>query len=244
MDERKDEKAESRTDAGKSTSGESAPAGGAEEAPPAGPAGGPAAPELSGEGRVPLTANRTVLLAVLGVLFIAGIVGGYLFFMTDTFMVAQKEPGETPQEETAVSDLTSIELFFPHEGGLRMEERRVIGYASRSKSATQALMEFLRGPQRGESYVPEGTEVLGVYSGEDGILYIDLSEDFRSNFQGDAMAEFLLLRGLYESVMSNVSGIKGLKVLIGGKEAESVGGHISLPGTLGEAVSQVMLEKR
>jgi hypothetical protein len=238
MDERKDEAPEKQVDTS------AVELEGAGQAPPAGSGEDTRSAEPRREGLGPLTTNQAVLVAVLGVLFIAGVVGGYLFFMTDTIPVPERETEEAGKEETAVSDLKSIELFFPHEGGLRMEERRVIGYASRNKSAEQALMEFLRGPQRGESYVPEGTEVLGIYSGEDGILYIDLSRDFRSNFQGDAMAEFLLLRGLYESVMSNVSGIKGLKVLIGGKEVESIGGHISLPGTLGEAVSQVMLEKQ
>jgi hypothetical protein len=67
-----------------------------------------------------------------------------------------------------------------------------------------------------------------VYKGADRILYIDLSDEFRRNFQGDAFTEFLLLKSLYESLISNVEDIQDVKVLIEGKEAETLGGHLYL----------------
>ena len=50
------------------------------------------------------------------------------------------------------------------------------------------------------------------------MLYVDLSDEFRRNFYGgDAAAEFLLLRGLYESLISNVYDITDVKILIEGE---------------------------
>ena len=94
------------------------------------------------------------------------------------------------------------------------------------KEAEEIVGAYLGGPSRGKSDVPQGARVLGAYSGNDGVLYIDISDEFRKNFQGDAMAEYLLLKGLYESIISNVSGINDVKVLIEGKEIESIGGHL------------------
>ena len=86
--------------------------------------------------------------------------------------------------------------------------------------------------------IPPGVKVLGLYQGSDGILYVDFSDELRRNFQGDAAAEFLLLRGLYESIISNVKGVDDVKVLIEGKEIESIGGHVlalyPLKATVGE----------
>lgn len=192
-------------------------------------------------------ASHRLAAAVLGfaLVFLAGIGGSYLFFYAGAFSgwSGGKAAEETLEEAGQVSDLTTVKVYYPVGGALSMEGRQVLRHASTNKMAEAVLLEFLKGPSRADSYVPVETALLGIYAGADGVLYIDLSHEFRSNFQGDALAEFLLLRALYESIMSNVPRLKGLKVLIEGKEVESIGGHISLPGTLGEAVSHIMLER-
>jgi hypothetical protein len=70
--------------------------------------------------------------------------------------------------------------------------------------------------------------ILGIYKGSDQILYVDLSDELRRNFQGDALSEFLLLKGLYESLLANLQGIEDVKILVEGKEIETLGGHFYL----------------
>jgi hypothetical protein len=60
------------------------------------------------------------------------------------------------------------------------------------------------------------------------MLYIDLSDEVRRNFQGDALSEYLLLNGLYESLVSNISDFQDVKILVEGRELETLGGHIYL----------------
>jgi hypothetical protein len=76
-----------------------------------------------------------------------------------------------------------------------------------------------------------------LYKGEDRVLYVDLSDEFRRNFQGDALTEFFLLKGLYESIISNVEDIQDVKVLVDGKEVETLGGHLYLLYPLKDMVS-------
>jgi len=64
-----------------------------------------------------------------------------------------------------------------------------------------------------------------------------LSDDFRRNFWGDALTEFLLLKGLYQSIIANVEDIVDVKVLIEGKELETLGGHLYLMYPLKDIVS-------
>jgi spore germination protein GerM len=151
-------------------------------------------------------------------------VGGYLFFSKRVI----PEPERAPKAEPAKAEDVTLRVYYPYNGRLNMEERKVSTTTSKAALAEAAVAEFLKAPARPvESLVPSGARLLGVYPGNDGILYVDLSDEFRRNFQGDALSEHLLLRGLYESVVWNVYGVEGVKVLIEGGEVESVGGHMS-----------------
>jgi len=87
------------------------------------------------------------------------------------------------------------------------------------------------------SDMPKDVQLLGIYRDENRILYIDLSDEFRRNFHGDVPMEFLLLKGLYESLSSNLAEIEDIKVLIEGKEIETLGGHLYLSYPLKDMVS-------
>ena len=184
--------------------------------------------------------RRWILGAVfLAVLFTSGITAGYLFFMRGVSVQPENKTGVRP----VGGDFIYLRVYYPFEGRLQMEERRVPRVASRVSVAEATIREFLKGPAGvAKSCVPEGAELIGVYPGQDGMLYIDFSGELRRNFQGGALSEFLLLRGLYESLLSNYYGAGGFKILVEGREVESIGGHISLLRTLGEVVSQTVEE--
>jgi spore germination protein GerM len=178
-------------------------------------------------------------MVVFTFLFIAGIAGGYLLFVKGMTIKTKDLIGIVKSD----GEFTYLKVYYPFEGRLQMEERRVQRVAARILVAEATVGEFLKGPAGIKaSYIPEDIDLLGIYPGQDGILYIDFSDEFRRNFQGDALAEFLLLRGLYESLLSNVYNVRGVKVLVEGKETESIGGHISLLRPLGEVVSQTVEE--
>lgn len=175
--------------------------------------------------------KKVFLLVSFLVLFGAGIAGGYLYF---SGRILHKQSVETiPQPEERYDDSSTVRVYYPSGGQLVMEERKVPRQFSDVLVAEAAIKEFLKGPsirtnagEAGKSELPAGTRLLGVYPGNDKILYVNLSDEFRRNFQGDALKEFMLLKGLYESIISNVQGIEDIKIVIEGKEIESIGGHI------------------
>jgi len=174
-------------------------------------------------------------LGILVLLFAGGLLAGYLFFGKGDLK------GTGPEgPEGLTGEMGFFKVYYPAKGHLEMEERRVPAQdlSEGTQERARAVMEeFLKGPAGMEpSYIPRNVKVLEVYSGTDRILYVDLSEEFRRNFQGDAVSEFLLLRGIYESILSNVSEIRDVKLLIEGKEVESIGGHILSNLPLGEVV--------
>lgn len=164
--------------------------------------------------------------AAVLVLFGAGIGAGYIYFSKKN--IPAQMPETTRIEVVQNSDLSFVKVYFPSEGRLLMEERKVERQFNMVSIAEAAVGEFLKGPLTpARSNVPQGTKLLKIFAGSDGVLYIDLSDEFRRNFQGDASTEFVLLKGLYDTVISNTQGADDVKVIIEGKEIESIGGHLS-----------------
>jgi spore germination protein GerM len=174
------------------------------------------------------------MIALLTLLFLGGVTGGYLYFSK----VMQRDKAQENDVATNIEDLTSLRVYYPVENHLLIEERRVPRQTGQIAIAEAAMQEYLKGPANTQaSLMPKNVKLLGIYKGADRILYIDLSDEFRRNFQGDVMTEFLLLKGIYESIISNVEDIQDVKVLIEGKEVETLGGHLYLMHPLKEVVS-------
>lgn len=181
--------------------------------------------------------KKGLALAVLFIiLFGGGITGGYLFFSKRTSV--KKEEPKAVSLPAHMDDSAYVRVYYPSEGRLVMEERRV-KRASEISIAEETVEEFLKGPSNmGKSDVPPGVRLLGIYRGSERIIYVDLSDEFRRNFQGDALTEFLVLKGLYESIISNIAGADDVKVLVEGREIESIGGHVQALYPLKKTVTE------
>jgi hypothetical protein len=187
-------------------------------------------------------------IVVFLVFFGAILVGGYFvmgeytsFLKRDIRMMArtveQISTGSSKKSGFA-GDSIILNLYFPVDGALQLQERTVPKEVSVLGIAEVTLSEFLSGPGgKLAPLIPKGAEVKGVYYGSDKVLYLDFSQEMKRNFTGDAMGEFLLLRALYESMMANVYDVEGIKILVEGQEIDSLGGHISVQRLLDDAVS-------
>ncbi|OGW37896.1 MAG: hypothetical protein A2Y97_09900 [Nitrospirae bacterium RBG_13_39_12] len=169
-------------------------------------------------------------------LFIVGVVAGYVYFVK----VFYKGSHALKNAETSniTEDFFSLRIYYPSGDGLQMEEKRLPRRTAQIAIAEATVEEFLKGPSSGiTSGISKNVKLLGIYKDIDGIFYVDLSDEFRRNFQGDAFAEILLLKGLYKSLISNMDDIQDLKVLIEGNEIETLGGHFYLLYPLKDMVS-------
>ncbi len=145
---------------------------------------------------------------------------------------------EAQRRPRAVSgDYTVLDLYFPSGSSFEGEQRSVPRATSVRDLATVVIEEFLRGPTgRSAGIIPDNTSLKGVYLGDDSVLYIDLSDEFRRNFQGNSMDEYILLKALHKSLKRNVYQIEAIKLLVDSKEVDTIGGHLSVRGLLGDAV--------
>jgi spore germination protein GerM len=178
----------------------------------------------------------TGLLILIAIFFI-GVIGGYFYF-SKVFYKEKATYKESVETSINLDDSFSLRIYYPVDGHLQIEERRILKRNVQIAIAEATIEEYLKGPAGVTSpIIPKETKLLSLYKGVDKILYVDLSEEFRRKFQGDIIAEFLLLKGLYESIISNVEDVQDVKVLIEGREVETLGGHFYLLYPLKDTVS-------
>jgi len=131
-----------------------------------------------------------------------------------------------------------VRVYYPAGKKLLLEERTIARVFSQKKILKGALLELMKGTDASQrNVIPEDSMLLGIYIGTDGVLYLNFSEDFKRNFHGDVLDEYLMLKAIYETSISN-SKVDDIRLLINDKEVDTIGGHFSSEYPLKQIVSQ------
>jgi hypothetical protein len=173
--------------------------------------------------------NKKFWAILIAVFFIAGVAGSY--FIMRSMNWPEKQPplstADSPLMEPG--DISVLRIYLPRNSRLDLTEIKIPKRISSTGIAEAVIEEFFKQAlPEGSSSIPRGVKLRGLYNDEGQMLYIDLSDEVRRNFQGDALSEYLLLKGLYESLVSNVQDFHDVKILVEGKEIETLGGHFHL----------------
>jgi len=131
---------------------------------------------------------------------------------------------------TSDDDTVAVKLFLPSDEGITIVERRIQNNPLPVKMAEELAAEYLKGLKEGLN----DTKLIGVYRDKRSIIYIDVSDEFRKNFSGDIRQEFELLKSLYQTITVNIPDTEDVRLLVDGKEIESLGGHFNALYPLGD----------
>jgi len=171
--------------------------------------------------------TKIIWIFLIIIFFIAGAAGSYFLMKYLAPAGTQQASEEQELHLTESQDLITVRLLLPKKQKLEMAERKLKKRMKSTAFAEAVVEEFFK--EAGNTHaIPQQVKLLGIYRDIHQILYIDFSDELRRNFQGDALDEYLLLKGLYESLVSNVQDFQDLKVLVEGKEIETLGGHLLL----------------
>lgn len=124
---------------------------------------------------------------------------------------------------------TPVKLYFGLEGDIwQIEEREMDLVAPQQEGRIRLVVEeLLKGPQTlDNTAIPDGTRLLSLFVDKDGTAYLDLSEEVRINHPGGTWSELLTIYSLVNTVEENFPDINGVKILVMGKEIETLKGHI------------------
>jgi Sporulation and spore germination len=98
----------------------------------------------------------------------------------------------------------------------------------RSKQLLNALITRAPAPER-RTLPPEAT-LLAFYIQPDGTAIADFSDDVTSGMASGILSEQLAVSSITQTLGANMTGIRQLKILIHGQEAETLAGHLDLYG--------------
>lgn len=133
---------------------------------------------------------------------------------------AEALPGATDSGEVAYRE---VSLYFVNGSQeLAAEKRSIINEGGVAKTT---LQELLTGPEEStlSSYIPDGTQVLGVNLKEDGNCVVNFSKEIQSA-KLDSTEERLVIESVVETLCQFPS-IKSVSFQVEGKAIESLTGH-------------------
>ena len=173
--------------------------------------------------------SRNLWIVFIVLFIITGVAGSY-FFMRNLTRQEKQTPSPTAEGPLMEPvDVSVLRIYLPHNNRLDLVEKKIPKRISNTGIAEAVVEEFFKQTvAEGVSSIPQNVKLLGLFKDEGQMLYVDLSDEVRRNFQGDALSEYLLLKGIYESLVSNVQDFQDVKILVEGKEIETLGGHFYL----------------
>ena len=78
--------------------------------------------------------------------------------------------------------------------------------------------------------LPAEASLLAFYIQQDGTAIADFSDEIASAMPSGIQSEQLAVQSIAQTLGANVSGIRQLKILVHGQEAETLAGHLDLYG--------------
>lgn len=78
------------------------------------------------------------------------------------------------------------------------------------------------------SLIPPGTMLRAFYITERGDAFVDLSPEVSTMHPGGSTNELLTIYAIVNAVTANLSSVERVQILIGGKQADTLAGHVDL----------------
>lgn len=132
----------------------------------------------------------------------------------------------------AAGPMERVTLFVAHDedGSLRAESAQIpmpSGRQQRAEEVLQALLSRYLGKSSPHTLGP-GSEVRSVFLVDPGAAVIDLNAAFADTHRSGVLVEELMVTSLIQTIAANTPGILKVKILIDGKERDTLAGHADL----------------
>lgn len=127
------------------------------------------------------------------------------------------------------AETKTVSLYFSNEEGVALKaEKREITKGTLTKEITEAVEGLIKGPDgKLIDTMPEGTRLIGVDIKE-GVAFLNFSEEIKEKHPGGSSAEIQTVYSVVNTVALNFHEIKKVQILIQGKKAKTLAGHIDI----------------
>ena len=172
-----------------------------------------------------------IAVAVLGIMALA--MSAYVWRMRGKVVGSEAStPNTQPVARPAAGPSEQVTLYVAYdEGGmLRPQAARIplpSGRQERAEELLRALVDIYLG-KSSPHVLGTGSEIRGVYLADPGLAVIDLNAAFANGHRSGVLVEELTLTSLVATLCANIPAITQVKILVDGKERESLAGHVDL----------------
>ena len=122
-------------------------------------------------------------------------------------------------------------LYFASADGsfLSSEKRNIFHSGDSVDFGKRIVQELIDGPHgKLHRTIPEQTSLRAFYISNEGIAYVDFSQEIRELYPGGSHSEYLTIYSIVNSIVYNVPDVKAVKFLVNGNDATTLAGHIGI----------------
>jgi spore germination protein GerM len=135
-------------------------------------------------------------------------------------------------EATPAGPRIKATLFFGAEDGHRLvgvqqDVPLAEGTVAQARELVTALLATPPAPPLVRT-IPEGTALRGVYVSDQQEVFVDLDATVRIKHGGGSMQELLTVYSLVNTLLVNLPTASAVQILIEGREADTLAGHVDL----------------
>lgn len=133
-------------------------------------------------------------------------------------------------EPAAVPHITATLFYAATDGQALVPVKREVPLAEGvvPQGREILMMQLQPAPSPYVSAIPAGTMLRAFYVTERGDAFVDLSGEVSSKHPGGSFTELLTVYAIVNAVIANLPTIQRVQILIDGKEAETLAGHVDL----------------
>jgi spore germination protein GerM len=144
---------------------------------------------------------------------------------------AEEAVASTPSTPTETAHITATLFFGAPDGQMLVPIRRDVVLADTvveqgRQILTAQLSEAAQAPN--VSVIPTGTTLRAFYVTDRGDAFVDLSSDVVTGHPGGSLNELLTVYSIVNAVTANLPAVRRVQILVDGKEADTIAGHVDL----------------
>ncbi len=175
-------------------------------------------------------ARRIVVAAIL----VLAIAGAWVLFVGLPRWYGPHAPSQTSSGTTTPAGperRIKATLYFVSEDGLSLVGvEREVPFGETVADQARRIVEAQIGeaPTPLAAPVPPGTTLRALFVTERGDAFVDLNRDVSAKHTGGSLDELFTVYAIVDSLTVNLPAITRVQILIEGKEADTIAGHVDI----------------
>ncbi len=190
--------------------------------------------------------NRRIALPIAVIVLAAA--AAWVLFVGLPRWYGPKPPESTPATTAATAagrKITATLYYVSDDGTELVGLQREVPFGEAVIEQARHIVEAQIAPATAPlvSAIPEGTSLRNLYVTDKGDAFVDLSPEVRTKHTGGSLDELFTVYTIVNALTVNLPAIQRVQILIDGKEADTLAGHVDLRHPLSRQLKWTRTDK-